>query len=461
MSKAIAPGAGAPDVASSPAVTPSRPWAGSEALYARSREVLAGGVNHNIRQVRPFPLYYARGEGARKWDVDGNEYVDYGLAAASLLLGHASPIVAEAIADVFSQGVPAACHEAEIAWAQLVCDLVPSAERVRFLSSGTEATLLAMRLARAHAGRDKVVRFQGCYHGWHDYAMVGMRAPYDAPSSAGVPRAALDTMVVVPLDIAAVEAALAAGDVAAVIIEPSGPGWGTVPLPEGFLAQLREATTRAGVLLIFDEVITGFRWAPGGAQSRFGVVPDLTALGKIISGGFQGGAVAGRGDLMGLLGQERAGSGDYVFHYGTFNGHPLSAAAGIATLRVVATGAPNEAADAYMADFRAALQQTVDALGVAGFIYGESSMFHVYLTDPDGARAWDGRRESVTPDMYFAMPPALVQGLQLELKSRGLDLLSYNGGFSCAAHGPRELEQSVTAFEGSLRALRDAKLVAA
>src|SRR5262249_20337297 len=227
---------------------------------------------------------------------------------------------------------PGACHELESRWAELVIRLVPSAEMVRFTSSGTEASLLALRVARAATGRNKIVKFGGHFHGWHDQIAVGSDPPFERPDTAGL---AGEPPIVLPVDERALGQALAGRDVAAVMLEPSGAAWATVPMPDGFLAAARKLADDTGTLLIFDEVVSGFRWAPGGIQQTSGVLPDLTVLGKVLAGGMPGGAVCGRADLMQLLAGPAAGS-RRVAHPGTHNAHPLAAAAGVATLALPA-----------------------------------------------------------------------------------------------------------------------------
>jgi glutamate-1-semialdehyde 2,1-aminomutase len=423
----------------------------SAALYERGSTALVSGVNHNLRYTEPFPLYFARGEGPIKWDVDGNEYVDYQLGSAALLLGH-QPFDFDGLT-----GIPSAPHENEVVWGEQVTSMVPSADKVRFVASGTEATLLALRLVRAYTGKTKVLRFHGHYHGWHDYSMFGFRAPYDSFASDGVPDVIADTMVATEESFEDVEAALATGEVAAVFVEPSGASYGTVPLAPGLLEFLRRVTSEHGVLLVFDEMITGFRYAPGGIQERDGVVPDVTTLGKILTGGLPGGAVAGKAEVLDVLRPRRPSEEPYAFHFGTFNAHPLSAAVGIATLREVATGEPGAVADAEAAALRSALDELLDAVGVRGFAYGESSIFHVYLA-PAGQPDVDGVPDRAT---FMSMPAGLIDLLHRELRVRGVDLMSYNGGVLSAAHGPREREITLKAFEEVLHLLKSSGLVAA
>ncbi len=433
-------------------------------LFHRALEATPGGVHHNMRSASPFPLFFARGEGAYKWDVDGHRYVDYALGQGSMILGHAHPEVVQAVARKYMPGVPGASHALEVQWAEMVKDLIPSAERVRFVSSGTEATMLALRLARAHTGRSVVARLDGHYNGWHDYGMLGYRPPFGSPASAGVPDEVVGTVSTIASDDleGQLEELLKTETVAAVIFEPSGASWGTVPLPPEFARIARALTAKYGTLLIFDEVITGFRFAPGGAQARDGIRPDLTTLGKIISGGFPGGGVTGRADILNHM---IPGVGDgYVLHHGTFNGHPVSAAAGVATLEQVKSGTATATADRHAEQLRAELQRLVDSLSIRGFSYGESSVFHLFLEgadskhDPSSAKC---SLESVTPRDLLSMEPPVVAALGRALRRRGVDLFSYNGGMTSAAHGDDELQLALTAFTGALTDLRDQRVIAA
>ena len=432
-----------------------RRHAGSARLYEEATKTFPSGVTHDIRYLAPFPIFIERAEGSRKWDVDGNEFVDFVMGHGALFLGHAHPEITRAVVEQAHKGTHyGASHRLELEWGNLVKRLVPSAEEVRFTSSGTEATMMAIRLARAYTGRDKLLKFDYHFHGWHD-AVVGARfAESDTPRAAGVPAATLSNTLSIPQnDISLAEERLAAGDVAAVILEPTGASWGTLPLTQGFLADLREGTRRHNSLLIFDEVVTGFRVAPGGAQERYGVTPDLTALAKILAGGLPGGAVAGKADIISMMefrsdaewNQERR-----VSHPGTFNANPLSAAAGSTMLSLIADGGPHRHAEGLMARLAPALNRVLERRGVPGCAYGLASYFHLAL-GKDAPRSHDGIE---WPSKDGEMPPRTAWPLVLALKrgmlNHGVDLMSGSGGFTSAAHTEQDIDRTVEAFEATI-----------
>lgn len=439
---------------------------GSARLYAEALKVFPSGITHDSRYMTLFPLYIERAEGSRKWDVDGNEYLDFVMGHGALLLGHSHPAVVEAVLRQMPRAThPGASTTLEIEWGKLVQRLVPSAERVKFTSSGTEASLMAMRLARAFTGRDKIAKFTGHFHGWHDYAQVGQAPPFDAPPAAGIPSAVVGTIVPLdPMNEPDIEKALASDPgIAGVILEPSGASWGTVPLRPGFLRWLRDLTSRHNLVLIFDEVITGFRYAPGGAQQYFGVTPDLTVMAKILAGGLPGGAVAGRADIMEHLafkpGDAHWNRYRKVAHPGTFNANPLSAAAGIAALNLAASGNPQTLAAQLGAALRKELNDVLPRHGVQGCVYGELSMFHIYLGPcPRGAECDHTMCTNDPSALKAARSGPKAEGLRRAMLANGADIQGA-GGMLSSAHTMEDVGRAAESFDKALGELRSAGLL--
>jgi glutamate-1-semialdehyde 2,1-aminomutase len=430
---------------------------GSRRLAERAAAVLPNGVTHDSRYLRPFQVAVARAAGARKWDVDGNEYVDYVMGHGALLLGHNHPIVLDAAMAQLGRGTHyGASHELEVAWAEEVVRLVPSAEVVRFTSSGTEATLMALRLARTFTGRAALLKFDRHFHGWHDYVIVGSRYS-GAAIPPGIPGPTLDTVIVTVPEIEAVRAAVTdRPDIGAIILEPAGAGSGTVPLPPRFLHDLRDLCTREGIVFIMDEVVTGFRWAPGGVQEAEGVVPDLTTLAKILAGGLPGGAVAGRRDIMEHLAFAAGGKGRAkVGHPGTFNANPLSASAGVACLNQMGDGALQAAASATAAQLRAGMNSVLCNLGIPGVVYGQASDLHVIVGGGAVPEAADYHPHQVSAGLIEqGTPGERLRLLQLAMLNRGVHLFGASG-FVSAVHTEADIARTLEAWEGSLTALRD------
>jgi glutamate-1-semialdehyde 2,1-aminomutase len=425
----------------------------SAAWYARAREAIAGGVGHDLRYAPPSPTCITHGQGAYKWDVDGHRYIDYGLGNAALLLGHAHPAIVAAVREAVGRGTHFGNdHPDQIRWAEAVQRLVPCAGRVRFVNSGSEANMLAARVARAFTGRGKLLRFEGHFHGWHDDLVNGFAYPFDAPVSRGLaPGTGLGSVMIPANDLDRLAKVLGADrDVGAVILEPSGASWGTVPLAPGFLAGVRDLTRRHDVLLIFDEVITGFRWAPGGAQERSGVTPDLSTHAKVIAGGMPGAAVCGRADVMDVLtirGDARRDRHERVLHLGTFNANPVSAAAALACLEIVATGAPQRHADRVAARLREGLDAVLAKRGVAGYVYGDASTFHIYLEAAPGSGRPREALSTLDAATLKSIPGPVVSAIQNGFRARGVELMSYTGGVTSAAHTEADVAETVAAFD--------------
>ncbi|MER3446720.1 MAG: aspartate aminotransferase family protein [Candidatus Dadabacteria bacterium] len=431
----------------------------SRALFERARHIFPSGITHDIRYLLPFPIYVSKAEGSRKWDVDGNEYVDFAMGHGALLLGHGREEVISAVRDVISKGTHyGGSSEIEIKWGEIVKGLIPSAEKVRFTSSGTEATLLSLRLARAYTGRNKIIKFQGHFHGWHDYLSLGERPPWES-KPAGVPDSVLSTIIVLPYDLSILDNVLATDkDIAGVIIEPTGGSWAKVPIPDGFLEKLRDLTKRYGVILIFDEVVTGFRWSPGGVQGLYKIVPDVTTLAKILAGGFPGGAVVGKREILELIefsGDEDKDRKRKVRHNGTFNANPVSASAGIACLNITKTGKPQKEAADRASEIRRALNDVIKTFRVMGCVYGDSSVFHIVLgAEPENFIGGDIRNPMLSTDILkTGAEKNLARLFQLSMLLEGVDIF-HLGGLVSSAHTDEDIEKTVKAFEVTIERLK-------
>ncbi len=405
----------------------------SDALMDRAAALFPGGVNSPVRAfgaVGGIPRVIERGRGSRIWDVDGTELIDYVGSWGPMILGHADPAVVMAIVEAAGRGTSyGAPNPHEVALAELIVDAMPHIERLRFVSSGTEAAMSAIRLARAATRRDKIVKMTGGYHGHADALLVqpGSGAT-GLPASAGVTAgAASDTLVAPYNDLSATEALLAAHEVAAVIVEPVAANMGVVAPAPGYLEGLRSATQRHGALLIFDEVITGFRVARGGAAERYGVIPDLTVLGKIIGGGLPVGAYGGRADLMRLVAPE-----GLVYQAGTLSGNPLAMAAGAATLRQL-TPDVYRVLETTGARLQAGLQRAATEVAVAARVERVGSLLTAFLP------------EKRFPAFFHAM---LTAGVMLPPSQ-------HEAWFVSSAHTRSDVDATVTAAHLAFRIRED------
>ena len=428
-------------------------FSGSRDWYQRGRSLFAGGVTHQTRFTSPFPLYIEHADGPYKYDVDGNRVIDYVMGNGSLLMGHNPPAVTAAVTEAATRGTHlggATVHE--VRYAEAVKRLIPSLDQVRFTSAGTESTLLAMRLARGYTGKSRIVKFFEHFHGWHDYG-----TPDSGQSTGGVPQAVLDTVIVAPVDIAAVDRILSEDDdIAGVIVEANGAHWGTVPLQNPqFLQDLRDVTRRHGVVFIMDEVVTGFRLSPGGAQVRWDLEPDITTLAKIVAGGQPGAAIGGREEIMQVMAMKDDPEWDEtrrVAQGGTYNAQPVTAAAGIATLEAIATEGVNARADEMAARLKDGLNTAFIQNEVTGHAHGIASIVHVNLgADCECDR---GLCPMTHKEIYDSMTVGMTRALRRANLVNGVDLMGGRGYIVSSAHDEEVIDQTVEAFSQSLKDLR-------
>ncbi|MDI6870142.1 MAG: glutamate-1-semialdehyde 2,1-aminomutase [Bacillota bacterium] len=426
----------------------------SERLFSEARELIPGGVNSPVRAFRAVggqPVFVERAAGAYLWDADGHRYVDYVGSWGPLILGHAHPQVVAGLRRAVERGTSfGAPTELELRLARLIREAMPSLDLVRMVNSGTEATMSALRLARAYTGRPRIIKFAGCYHGHADGLLI--RAGSGAltmgvPDSPGVsPAVAQETIVLPYNDLGAVEETLrqVGSEVAALIVEPVAGNMGCVPPAPAYLEGLRRLTQESGVLLIFDEVMTGFRVAYGGAQGRYGVVPDLTCLGKIIGGGLPVGAYGGRREIMELV----SPSGP-VYQAGTLSGNPLAMTAGIVTLELLRDTAPYERLEARAAQLATGLLEAAEGAGVPVQLNRVGSMFTLFFTEKP---VTDFASATAADTEAFA---TFFQGML----RRGVYLppSQFEAAFLSTAHSEADLELTITAAREALAEMAAAR----
>ena len=414
-------------------------------LVERAKRTLPGGTFGNLGP----DIIIREGHGARVKDVAGREYIDYLLGSGPMFAGHAHPEVVAAVQEQVARGSTFfANNEHGIALAEAICDAVPCAEKVRYTSSGSEATHYAMRLARAFRGRDKIMKFEGGFHGMGDWALMSMAPqqpgnfPQAIPDTAGVPGVLKGEMLIAPFNDAETAAAMIAEhahELAGVIVEPLQR---LIPPKKGFLAALRKATADHGIPLIFDEIVTGFRFAYGGAQAYYGVVPDLCTLGKIVGGGFPLAAVAGRDDIMKHFDKTRVEAKDFMPQIGTLSGNPVAAVAGLATLKVLRQPGTYERVFETGKTLMAALQKTMDDAGIPARVSGEAPMFEVFFTGDKIENYRDIlKADSKKLDRFNAL-----------LLERGI----LKGGtkyYVSIAHGEAEVAETIAAWKDAVKAM--------
>src|SRR5688572_14532598 len=408
----------------------------SEELFNRAQHVIPGGVNSPVRAFRAVggkPLFIQRGNGSHVWDVDGNEYIDYVGSWGPLIFGHRPPEVLQALNQVLEIGTSfGAPTEREVDLAELITKMVPSVEIVRLVNSGTEATMSAIRVARGFTGRDRIIKFDGCYHGHGDSLLVKAGsgvATLGLPDSPGVPAALAELTTVLPFnDVSALEKEFQerGGETACVIVEPIVGNMGCVPPRPGYLEAMRDITTRHGAVLIFDEVMTGFRVAAGGAQQLYGIRPDLTTLGKVIGGGLPVGAYGGRADIM-----NRVAPAGPIYQAGTLSGNPLAVAAGLAMLRRIEQDNPYPKLEVLGARLERGLTKPSVRVNRVG------SMFTVFFTNREVVD-FDSAKTCDIPAFNTHFHSMLKQGIYLAPSQ-------FEAAFISAAHTEADIDKTIAA----------------
>jgi len=422
----------------------------SEILYERAKRLMPGGVNSPVRAFKPYPFFTASARGSKIYDVDGNVYIDYCMAYGPLILGHSPPQVLDAVRGQLERGTMYGTPtEAELELAELIVRSVPCVEMVRLVNTGTEATMHAIRAARGYTGRDKVIKFEGCYHGAHDCVLVKAgsgAATFGAPTSLGVPVEAIKNTIVLPFnDVGSFESAVERerDEIAAVIVEPVVGNAGVILPRDGFLQAIRRVTKEEGIVLIFDEVITGFRLALGGAQEYYGVTPDVTTLGKIMGGGFPIAAFGGKKEVMELI--SPLGK---VYQAGTFSGNPVSVTAGLATLNTLTRerGRIYGALEKMGSEIRGGLADAAEDAGVWAQVNGLASMFQVFFTD----------RPVINYETAQSSDKAGFMRYHRELMKRGVFVppSQFETCFLSSAHTAEDVSKTLEAMGSAIKALK-------
>jgi glutamate-1-semialdehyde 2,1-aminomutase len=420
--------------------------------FEDAERLLPGGALGGNALPKDLRFVFARGDGSRFWDTSDNEYIDYVLGSGTMFIGHAHPKIQKAVADQVARGTHffAYLNEPAVELARRLKPYIRCAERLRFTTAGSDSTFHAIRLARAFTGRAKILKFEGAYHGVHDYAQLSTAPkqtsnyPTAVPDTAGIPEPVSELMLVAPFNDKDTLASLLAEhgkDIAAVIIEPIQRI--ISPLP-GFLEVVRELTHKHGIVMILDEVVTGFRYGLGGAQEYFDIVPDLATYGKIIGGGLPVGAVAGRADIMDQADPGKKGRPDYVYQNGTQQGHPLGCAAGLASLDILEEPRLYDRVFAQADKLRAGLQKVFDRHNLGVLVFGEGPMWHMLFTDKI-PHNW---RDILNTDLkkLAAIEPELIRA--------GIFVLPQNRRFISIRHTDEDLEETFEAADRACRALK-------
>jgi len=411
----------------------------SKKLYERARRVLPAGVSYFLRFMEPYPFYTVEAKGSRLYDVDGNEYIDFWMGHYALILGHSPPKVMREVKRQLDRGTHyGIAHELEVALAEQVVKMVRSAQMVRFTNSGTEAMMYAVRLARTVTQRDRIGKFEGSWHGGYDALHVAVKQPFNVPESSGLTKGALQDTVVLPFNkIEPVIRVLKKEKLAAVFIEPVLGSGGGIPIQIDFLKELRELCTENATLLVFDEIITGFRLAPGGAQQFFGVKPDITVLGKILGGGFPIGAIIASKEIMEHMNPLLYERPKFSFHGGTFTANPITMTAGLATLKMLQDGKLTTQLNKEGEKLRKQLKDVFERKSLDVQITGVGSLWHTHFTKEkilDSNAATRADKEKLTK-------------YHMHLIENGVFLLPGKMGALSTAHTRADLEKTLAETE--------------
>jgi glutamate-1-semialdehyde 2,1-aminomutase len=423
---------------------------GERELLEKAARYLPGGHLGNLSLQADHDFLVREGRGAKVWDVSGNEYVDWLMGSGPMVLGHAHPAVVEAVIKAAEQGSTFfATNEKAVLLAEALVQAIPCAEQVRFTTSGTDACFQAMRVARAYKGREKILKFEGGYHGTSDYAMMSVwpgaaeEFPQSVPGTAGIPKAIQDLMLIAPFNNLETTRSIIEAhheELAAVIVEPMQRVLSPQP---GFLQGLRDLTARYDIPLIFDEIVTGFRLAYGGGQEFYGVTPDLCTVGKIMGGGYPLAALAGRAEIMSVYDRTAVDPDSYVNQTGTLNGNPIACAAGLATLEVLSKPGTYEGLRTTGAKVREALTEICAENGVPVRMCGEDAVFDVYFTDQPVVNYRDG----------LSADGAMMRRFNSGLLGQGI-LKGPQKFYTSVAHTQEDVERTISAFKEVVPALR-------
>jgi len=405
----------------------------SKQMYERAKKVLPSGVSYFLRYFAPYPFYTARARGSKIVDVDGNEYIDFWLGHYALILGHSPSEVVKAVKQQIENGTHyGTCHELEIALAEQVVKMVPSAEMVRFTNSGTEAIMYATHLARTYTNKEKIVKLEGGWHGGYDAVHVAVKPPLEIPETSGITKEAQKDTIVIPFNnLDEARKKLKNENVAAVIVEPVLGAGGGIPADRDFLKGLRELCSEKDALLIFDEIVTGFRMAPGGAQQYYRVLPDITILGKVMGGGFPIGVIASRREIMERMDPFLYERPKFSFHGGTFCANPVSVTAGLTTLKLLEDGHLLNQLNALGDKIRKQLHAIFERRNIDVCITGVSSLFQTHFT----------REEVRDVRTAFQADRAKLNDYHMHLIANGVFFLPTKIGVLCRAHTKEDIDK--------------------